>query len=86
MLKYFFQNSNQLKKKLSELINSHIPQIEKTERLLSTKEVKVIYKVSSVTLWKWRKNGLITGYRIGKLIKYKESEIMDFLTKIHSKK
>ncbi len=61
-------------------------QAKKSDKLLTTKETQAIYKVSSVTLWNWRKSGLITGYRQGKLVKYKESEIMDSLTKIQPKK
>lgn len=42
---------------------------------LTRKEISLILKVSLVTLSEWNKKRILVPYRIGKLIRYKRSEI-----------
>jgi excisionase family DNA binding protein len=69
-----------------ESLRQNPPPAEKTERLLTTKEAEIILGVSYVTLYHWANKGLITKYKIGRLNKYKESELLASLSKINKKK
>jgi hypothetical protein len=42
--------------------------------------------LSSVTMWQLRKNNVLTGYRVGRSIRYKASEVLAAVSKIPSKK
>ena len=50
---------------------------EAPDRYLSGEETqKLLGGVSSVSLWEWRRKGIIQGYRIGNKVFYKYSELM----------
>lgn len=51
------------------------------EKLLTRKEVADLLGVTLPTLHDWTKKGLLTAYRIGNRIRYKENEILETLTK-----
>lgn len=50
--------------------------VGEAERFLTKKEVATVFGVSEVSVWDWEKKGLLTGYRIGNLVRYKYSEVM----------
>ena len=51
---------------------------EAPDRYVSGAEAqKLLGGVSSPTLWAWRNNKVITGYRIGNKVMYKYSELMN---------
>ncbi|MHA1973115.1 MAG: helix-turn-helix domain-containing protein [Candidatus Hodarchaeales archaeon] len=52
---------------------------EDHEKLLSTEEVCKIFNVSTVTLYKWKKKGLIPYYKVGRRVYFKNSEIIESL-------
>lgn len=47
-----------------------------SDRFLTKKEVAALFGVSEVSVWDWQRRGLLTGYRIGNLVRYKYSEVM----------
>ena len=46
------------------------------ERFLTKKEVAAMFSVTEVSIWDWERKGLLTGYRIGNLVRYKHSEVV----------
>jgi excisionase family DNA binding protein len=57
-------------------------QPKKQPEYLTRKEVAKILKVSLVTLSDWNKKGVLKPYRLGNLIRYKQSEIEEALISI----
>ncbi|CAM1352385.1 helix-turn-helix domain-containing protein [Tenacibaculum insulae] len=58
----------------------------KEDKLLTRKQTAELLQISLVTLWSWRKEGIVQAYRIGNKIRYKESEIIKALQRVNSKK
>ncbi len=52
---------------------------------LTRKEVATILKISLVTLSDWNKKGILQPYRLGNLIRYKQSELDKALISINFK-
>lgn len=50
--------------------------VKEPDRFITKKEVATLFGVSEVSVWDWEKKGLLTGYRIGNLVRYKYSEVM----------
>lgn len=50
--------------------------IAEPDRFITKKDVATLFGVSEVSVWDWEKKGLLTGYRIGNLVRYKYSEVM----------
>lgn len=60
--------------------NMTILELKKTpDRLLSTKEMEVLFDISSPTLYRWRKVKLIPCYKIGGVFKYKVSDVLKYI-------
>ncbi|XKX07030.1 helix-turn-helix domain-containing protein [Tenacibaculum maritimum] len=57
----------------------------KKDKLLTRKQTAELLQISLVTLWNWRKEGIIQAYRIGNKIRYKESEIIEALQTVNAK-
>ncbi len=55
-------------------------------KYLTRKEVAKILKISLVTLSDWNKKGILKPYRLGNLIRYKQSELDQALISINKKK
>ncbi|PTT77197.1 MULTISPECIES: helix-turn-helix domain-containing protein [unclassified Chryseobacterium] len=51
-----------------------------SEKLITRIEVAKMLGVTLPTVYDWTKKGIITAYRIGNRVRYKESEIMQTLT------
>ena len=49
------------------------------EDLISIDEVQKIFKVSKVTIHKWKKQGLIPFYKVNRRLYFKKTEILDSL-------
>jgi len=50
--------------------------------LLSTNEVADLLSVDKSTLWRWRKQGKLKSYGIGKLVRFKREDIEAFLVEL----
>jgi len=55
---------------------------EKQDQLINVEEVTRLLNVSKVTVFKWKKEGRIPFYRIGRRIFFKKQEVLDSLKKI----
>lgn len=49
---------------------------QEPDRYITKKEVAALFGVSEVSVWDWEKKGFLKGYRIGNLVRYKYSEVM----------
>lgn len=47
------------------------------EDLLSIEDIQKIFKVSKVTVHKWKKKGLIPFYKMNRRVYFKKSEVID---------
>jgi len=56
------------------------------QEYLTREEVAAILKISMSTISEWNKNGILNPYRLGNLIRYKQSEIDQALININNKK
>lgn len=74
----------QIKEVVQELIPKPQPQ-NTTDRLLTCNELCEMLKISEVTRWKWTKDGVLTGHRIGNKLRYKESEVLQALQNTNPK-
>jgi excisionase family DNA binding protein len=52
------------------------------EEFITIKKTCEIFKITKPTLNRWRKNGIVTDYRIGNGVRFKKSEILESLKKI----
>jgi len=71
----------ELSKMLRSEITDLIKEKEKSEELLTQKEVANFYKVSVQTIINWQKAGIINVYNIGNEKRYKRSELINNLKK-----
>lgn len=46
------------------------------ERFIDTKEVSELLGVSSVTVWTYQRDGILKSYRVGRLTRFKLSEVL----------
>ncbi|NUN10159.1 MAG: helix-turn-helix domain-containing protein [Ignavibacteriaceae bacterium] len=69
---------------LSEIIGKIPPQPVQTKEddLIRIEDVIKLLGISKVTLHHWRKQGKLTYYKIGKIVYFKEREVMESLKKI----
>ena len=74
--------------KINEVKPASTPtQAPKSEGYITETEArKLLGGISKPTAWKYRKHGIIQGYRFGRMVRYKESEILASLSKITAKK
>lgn len=79
LLKKFDELENQIK----TLKNTNVSDGNK---LITRKETSDLLGVSLVTLNNWTKSGILTAYRIGKKIRYKEIEVLQALQNTNPKK
>ena len=52
---------------------------EKDEDLLTIEDVQKIFRVSKVTIHKWKKLGLLPYYKVNRKLYFKKSEVIDSL-------
>lgn len=71
----------ELSKMLRSEITDLIKEKEKSEELLTQKEVANFYKVSVQTIINWKKAGIINVYNIGNEKQYKKSKLINNLKK-----
>ena len=74
-------NGGQLIEAIDYAVNKRIgeAQREAEEKLLTTEEACQLARVSRPTLHRWKSKGLIPFIKIGKNIRYKESDLMKLL-------
>lgn len=81
------QLSNIIRDEIAKQISPLILNTNKEqEEYLTRKEIKERLGVSLPTIHAWTKEGKLKGYRIGRLIRYKKSEIESFLIEIRTGK
>lgn len=75
-------------KKLSGFLPNTIQAIPiQTESFINQEEArKFLGNISDVTMWKYRKKGLLKAHRLGKMLRYKVSELTEALAKINPTK
>ena len=56
-------------------------QVQNKEEILTIEDVQELFKVSKVTIHKWKKKGLIPFYKMKKKVYFKRSEIFDDMSK-----
>ncbi len=77
--------------KIKEVVKELLPTTEPqqpqtpTDRLMKRQEVADFLGVSLVTLHSWTKANILTAYRIGNKIRYKESEVLKALQQMNNK-
>ncbi len=76
---------NNLEKSLQEIKEATTEQYPQN-KLLTRKEVSDYLKISIMTVHNWTRNGILTAYRIGNKLRYKQSEIDTALNTINLKK
>lgn len=66
---------------LTTALNGQRPsETPKSEKLITRMEVAKMLGVTLPTVYDWTKKGIITAYRIGNRVRYKEAEIMETLS------
>lgn len=88
--KQIFTNisEDRFKELIREVVRDEITQLNRneTEDLIKAKDVCDYLQVSKVTLYKWLKQGKVTGYYLGSRLFFKKSEIKNALIKKETKK
>lgn len=82
-------NAETLIGKIKEIVKNAIPQPQPqttTDKLLTRKEVCKLLQISLVTVHNWTKQGILNPYRIGNKLRFKESEVLEALQSVNSKK
>lgn len=69
-----------LEKQLTELKSSNQP--HQTDKLITREETAKFLGVSLVTIHNWTKAGILTAYRIGNKVRFKEVEVLEALQSI----
>lgn len=72
----FLTSVRQIVEQAVKTATPHPAPVAEPDRFLTKKEVATLFGVSEVSVWDWEKKGLLTGYRIGNLVRYKYSEVM----------
>lgn len=73
---------NAIKDGVQEVLNKESSNSSKTEReedLLNIEDVQKIFRVSKVTIHKWKKAGLLPYYKVNRKLYFKKSEVIDSL-------
>ena len=72
---------DELKSQIKEL-----QQQPQADRLLTRDETAKLLGVSLVTLHNWTKANILTAYRVGNKVRFKENEVLSSLQQINSKR
>jgi excisionase family DNA binding protein len=67
----------------NDLLKEHTKSNKDSEILLTTDEAAEMLSISTVTLWKYRRDDIIPAFRIGTKVRYKKSDILAALTKMN---
>lgn len=57
------------------------PQVPEDEVLLSREETMEKFRISSATIWRWKKNGYLIPVKVGSMDRYRLSDINAILAK-----
>lgn len=80
---FLYQIEKTIEKKVNEKLESL--KLKEQVKYMDRKEVAKLLKVSLVTVSSYTKEGLLTSYRIGKLIRYRSDEVEAALIKRKSR-
>lgn len=72
---------DELKSQIKEL-----QQQPQADRLITRDETAKLLGVSLVTLHNWTKANILTAYRVGNKVRFKENEVLSSLQQINSKR
>lgn len=70
--------SQAVKDSIGGELNSQ-PEQKPEEELLSIEDISKIFRVSKVTIHKWKQKGLIPFYKMNRRVYFKRSEVVDAL-------
>ncbi len=73
-----------LKTVLNDYVIENKGQETEQDELLTIEEVQKIFRVSKVTIHKWKKKGLIPYYKVNRKLYFKRSEIFESM--VHKKR
>lgn len=80
---------DELKSLISECLSNQLDKPkQETEQvdLIKIDEVCAMLKVSKVTIWDWKRKGIIPFHRLANKVFFKRNEIIEALNKIERKK
>ncbi len=73
---------NLIKESIRQVFNENIEEKnkpEEKEEILTTEDIQKMFKVSKVTIHKWKKKGILPYYKMGRRVYFKKSEIFGLL-------
>ena len=77
------QRFDNLERQIKEL---KTPKPQPTDKLITRFEASMLLGVSLVTIHNWTKSGVLTAYRVGNKVRFKENEVLDSLQQINAKR
>lgn len=66
---------------LNEVVAEMTPQQPPKNRFLSVERTMELTDVSRTTLWHWERKGILTPVKIGRTVKYRESDVIELIEK-----
>lgn len=66
---------------LSEVVATMNPQHKPQNRFLSVERTMELTDVSRTTLWHWERKGILLPVKIGRTVKYRESDVIALIEK-----
>lgn len=70
----------------SQIKELKTPQPQPIDKLITRFEASTLLGVSLVTIHNWSKSGVLTAYRVGNKVRFKENEVLASLQQINSKR
>lgn len=66
---------NWFKEALNDLNDQKFSKTNPEEKYLTPDQASEMLQVSKVTLWNWKRTGILTAFKIGRQVRYKLSDI-----------
>lgn len=73
---------NLIKESIRQVLNENVEEKskpEEKEEILTTEDIQRMFKVSKVTIHKWKKKMILPYYKMGRKVYFKKSEIFGLL-------
>lgn len=70
----------------SQIKELKAPQSQPIDKLITRFEASTLLGVSLVTIHNWSKSGVLTAYRVGNKVRFKENEVLSSLQQINTKR
>lgn len=71
---------------LEQVVRNELRSDQLSQKILTSKEVAKLFKVSLLTIRNWTEKGLLTKYSIGGQVRYKYVEVINALKAMEAKK